>query len=85
MTGAVYAEDDSNAFFGGEAVFANNAADFGGTRVYRPLLFLAKTRIVFSTSLFLSQGVFRAFPTNDCLRVLPLLGCSTTGAIKFEY
>ena len=33
MTGAVYISDDSNASFGGETVFANNTADFGGTAV----------------------------------------------------
>ena len=33
ITGAVYADDDSNALFGGEAVFANNTAEYGGTSV----------------------------------------------------
>ncbi|CAN0286448.1 unnamed protein product, partial [Ascophyllum nodosum] len=30
MTGAVYADNDSNAFFGGEIFFAHNKADVGG-------------------------------------------------------
>ena len=33
ITGAVYIEYDCNASFGGEAVFANNTAEFGGTTV----------------------------------------------------
>ena len=30
LPGAVYILDDSNASFGGETVFANNSAEFGG-------------------------------------------------------
>ena len=33
IAGAVYAGDDSNVFFGGETVFANNTATYGGTSV----------------------------------------------------
>ena len=33
ITGVVYIFDDSKALFGGETVFANNTAEFGGTAV----------------------------------------------------
>ena len=33
ITGAIYINIDSNASFGGKTMFANNAAEFGGTTV----------------------------------------------------
>ena len=33
ITGAIYVDDDSNASFGGETVFAYNTAEYGGTSV----------------------------------------------------
>ena len=33
ITGAFYANYDSNALFGGKVVFANNMAEYGGTSV----------------------------------------------------